>query len=185
MSTSSKKRPRAAGPGDRGTDRLKVRTVALAVATQVWPLPAFLGLLLAAALAWYVRSGDRVLLGMAWGFFKTGVLGLVGSFVLHESAHAALLRRIPTVTRIGVERTAWRTSVTAEGEMTARQLAAVAVAGPLTCVAVGTVLRSSGLDQALAWWYLAHAGFLLPFFGDGRVLRQALRAARRPAAGDG
>ncbi|WP_146252255.1 hypothetical protein [Streptomyces carminius] len=153
------------------------------MAAQVWPLLVFLGLFLAAALAWFARSGDRVPAEMAWGVFEAAALGLVASFALHESAHVVALRRVRTVTRIALERTAWRTSVVPEGTMTARQTAGVALAGPLSCVAVGALLWLPDLDRSLAWWYLAHAAFLLPLFGDGRALRHALRTARgrRPA----
>jgi hypothetical protein len=148
------------------------------VAAQVWPLLAFLGVLLTAALAWFASSGDHVLAEMAWTLlFKPAALGLVASFALHESAHVIALKRIRTVTHIVIERRAWRTSVLAEGTMTARQTAAVALAGPLSCVAVGSALWLSGLDRSLAWWHLAHVMFLLPVFGDGRALWHSLRTS--------
>jgi hypothetical protein len=150
------------------------------VAAQVWPLLAFAGVLLAVALAWRVRSGDPVPAEMAWTVLaKPAALGLVVPFALHESAHALVLKRIRTVTHITIERTAWRTSVIPEGSMTARQTAVVALAGPSACVAVGALLWLPGLDRSLAWWYLAHIVFLLPFFGDGRVLWHSFRATRR------
>lgn len=151
----------------------------------MWPLLVFAGVLLAVALAWMARSGDPVPAEMAWLLLaKPAALGLVAPFALHESAHALVLKRIRTVTHIAIERTAWRTSVIPEGTMTARQTAAVALAGPAACVAVGALLWLPGLDRPLAWWYLAHIGFLLPFFGDGRALLRALRATWR-APGDG
>ncbi|MEU8625958.1 hypothetical protein [Streptomyces sp. NPDC048669] len=163
----------------------KVRAVAWAVATQVWPLPAFAGALLAMALFWWARSGDAVPATMAWVLLvKPAVLGLVVPFALHESAHVVLLRRIPTVTRIVLERTAWRTSVIPEGTMTGRQAVAVALAGPLSCVAVGAVLWLSGLDRSLAWWYLTHLAFLLPVFGDGRALWRGVRDSRSSGVHD-
>lgn len=145
----------------------------------MWPLLAFAGALLALALFWWARSGDAVPATMAWVLLvKPAVLGLVVPFALHESAHVVLLKRIPTVTRIALERTAWRTSVIPEGEMTARQTGAVALAGPLACAAVGAVLWLSGLDRPLSWWYLAHLALLLPFFGDGRALWRSVRDLR-------
>ncbi|MFI7357542.1 hypothetical protein ACIBTP_26915 [Streptomyces avidinii] len=154
---------------------LKVRTVAWAVAAQVWPLLAFAGVLLATALVWMARSGDPVPVSLAWVLLvKPAALGLVAGFALHESAHVLVLKRIRTVTHIAIERTAWRTSVIPEGTMTARQTAVVALAGPSACVAVGGLLWLSGLDRSLAWWYLAHIMFLLPFFGDGRALWHSL-----------
>ncbi|SCK06219.1 hypothetical protein [Streptomyces sp. WMMB 322] len=168
----------------RPADDLKVRTVAWAVAAQVWPLLAFVGVLWAAALVWMARSGDSVPATMAWVLLvKPAALGLVAAFALHESAHVVVLKRIGTVTHIAVERTVLRTSVVPEGTMTARQAAAVALSGPSACFAVGAVLWLSGLDRSLSWWYLAHIVFLLPFFGDGRALRQSLRADGKAADG--
>lgn len=161
------------------TADLKIRAVGRAVAVQVWPLLAFAGVLLAAALLWMARSGDPVPAEMAWLLLaKPAALGLVAPFALHESAHALVLKRIRTVTHIVIERTVWRTSVIPEGTMTARQTALVALAGPAACVAVGTVLWLPGLDRSLAWWYLAHGVFLLPFFGDGRALLHGCLATR-------
>lgn len=162
----------------RPSTELRLRLVVWAVAAQVWPLLAFAGALLAAALVWMVRSGDPVPASMAWVLLvKPATLGLVVPFALHESAHAVVLRRIRTVTHITIERTAWRTSVIPQGAMTARQMAGVALAGPSACVSVGALLWFSGLDRSLAWWYLAHVVFLLPLFGDGKALRQGLRNA--------
>ncbi len=149
----------------------------------MWPLLAFLSLLLAAALAYLARSGDHVPAEMAWGLFKPATLGLVASFALHESAHAIVLKRIRSVTHIAIDRTAWRTSVIPEGTMTARQMAGVALVGPCSCVIVGSLLWLPDLDRPLAWWHLAHAVFLLPCFGDGRALRHSLRTARKQQPG--
>ncbi|WP_282697177.1 metalloprotease family protein [Streptomyces sp. CC208A] len=158
---------------------LRPHAVARAVAAQVWPLLALAAVFQAAALLWMARSGDRVPAAMAWTLLtKPGVLGLVASFALHESAHVLVLRRTSTVTHITVERTAWRTSVIPHGTLTPRATALVALAGPTACAALGALLWLSALDRALAWWYLAHLVFLLPCFGDGRALWRAAREAR-------
>ncbi|WP_405598161.1 hypothetical protein OG741_15480 [Streptomyces sp. NBC_01410] len=171
MTSSSTRRP--------ATD-LKIRTVGWTVAAQVWPLLAFAGVLLAMALVWMARSGDPVPAEMAWVLLvKPATLGLVAPFALHESAHALVLKRIRTVTHIAIERTAWRTSVIPEGTMSAWQTAVVALAGPSACIAVGALLWLPDLDRSLAWWYLAHIVFLLPFFGDGRALWHSFRATWR------
>lgn len=153
---------------------LRLVTVVAAVAGQVWPLLAFAGLLLAAAVLWSASSGDRVLLALALGFARTVALGLVGAFALHEVAHVVLLRRIATVRTIVLERTAWRFSVVPRGAISPPQAAAVAVAGPAASALVGVALRVTGVDLWLSWWFLAHAAFLLPVFGDGRALVIAL-----------
>jgi hypothetical protein len=138
-------------------------------------LLAFLSFLLAASLAWFISSSDSVPVEIAWWFFKAAAVGLVGSFSLHESAHVIVLKRIGTVTHLAIDRTAWRISIVPAGALTARQVVGVAVAGPASCVAVGFALWISSPDPFLAWWYLAHGIFLLPFFGDGRNLFNGLR----------
>ena len=124
---------------------------------------------------WVITSGDSMPAKIAWWFFKAAALGLVGSFALHESAHVMVLKRIGAVTHLAIDRTRWRISIIPFGTLTARQVVRVAIAGPLSCVGVGSALWILGLDRSLAWWYLAHAIFLLPFFGDGRNLRRGLR----------
>lgn len=179
--------PRREQPLHASRDELKLHTVAWAVTAQVWPLLASVLALWAAALALMAHSGDSVPAAMAWKLLvKPAALGLVAGFALHESAHVAALKRIRTVTHIAIERTALRTSVIPEGTMTGRQSAAVALAGPSACFAVGAALWLSGLDRPLSWWYLAHIVFLLPVFGDGRALWQGLRPGReRPGGREG
>lgn len=161
----------------RPSDLLAAR-VAWTVAAAVWPLLAFFGLLLVAALAWFAYSGDPGLALLALLFCKAAVLGLVGSFAVHEAAHAAVLARSPGVTGITVERTGWRVSLIPEGTLTRARNAAVALSGPLTCGAIGAILYLTGLDRGLAWWYMLHLVFLLPLFGDGRALLLSLRPSR-------
>lgn len=145
------------------------------MAAQVWPLLALLGVLLVASLAWFFSTGDSGTVSVAWWLFRTTAVGLVGSFALHEAAHVLVLKRIDTVVRLAIERTAWRTSIVLSGVLTARQVVSVAIAGPGACVAVGLGLWVSDLGSSLTWWYLAHGMFLLPFFGDGRNLYRGLR----------
>ncbi|MHC0431244.1 hypothetical protein ACX6XY_13770 [Streptomyces sp. O3] len=171
MSTSSKRCP--------ATD-LKIRTVIWAVVTQVWPLLVVLVAFFAMALVWSARSGDWVLTEMIWVLLvKPTSLGLVASFALHESTHVIALKKIRTVTHIAIERTVWRTSVIPEGVMTGWQTVVVALAGPSSCVALGTLLWLPNLDRSLAWWYFAHIVFLLPFFGDGRSVLEGVRAVQK------
>jgi hypothetical protein len=156
-----------------------VRAIALAVAAQVWLLLLFFGVILATALVWSAVSGLSGPATLAWGLFKFAVVGLVGSFVLHESAHALVLKRISTVTHLALDRTFFRFSIIPLGTMTGHQVASVAVAGPASCLAVGLILWFSHLDRSLAWCYLAHGVFILPIFGDGRSLLRGLRGASR------
>ena len=152
-----------------------VRAVVIAVAGQVWPLVALLSALLAASLIWFLRSGDRMPAEIAWWFLKIATAGLAASFALHESAHVLGLKHIGTVTHLTIQRTAWRISVVPHGTMTPRQVVGVAIAGPMSSVAVGFLLWITDLEPVLAWWYLSHGIFLLPPFGDGRSLYSGLR----------
>ena len=151
-----------------------------AVLRQVWPLLAFLAVLVAASLAYAVRSGDGVPLELSWGLLLLAGPGVVGSFALHEGAHVAALRGAPGVTHIAVERTLLRVSVVPVGEVTSNRAAGVAVAGPGACVLVGATLWAAGVPAAWCWCYLAHGAMLLPCFGDGRTLVRSLHRWRMP-----
>lgn len=144
--------------------------VPAAVLGQVWPLLAFLGVVVAAALAYAVRSGDGVPLELSWGLFLLAGPGVVGSFVLHEGAHVAALRGARGVTHVAVERTLLRISVVPIGDLTPNRVAGVAAAGPGACVLAGAALWVAGVPAAWCWCYLAHGALLLPLFGDGRAL---------------
>lgn len=149
------------------------------MAAQVWPLLALVVVLVGAAAVWLAVSGDPSLVDVAAGFGRTVLVGLVGSFALHESAHVVLLRRIPGITHITLERTAWRFSVAPVGTLSARQVGLVAVAGPGACLLAAPVWWVAAPGSGLAWWYAAHAVFLLPLFGDGRMLLASVRAGAR------
>ncbi|GAA1689788.1 hypothetical protein GCM10009830_41740 [Glycomyces endophyticus] len=164
-----------------------VRSAALAVAAQVRPLLLLASLILGAALTWAAVSGDTTQLPVAAWIFAAVVAGLTGSFVLHECAHAAVLERLPAVTAVTVERTRARISVIPHGRMTGRQSAGAAAAGPLAATAAGVLLALPEATRPLSWWYLGHAVFLLPVFGDGLALLKGLLTGSgvietRPAA---
>jgi hypothetical protein len=153
--------------------------VALAVATQVWPLLLLVSLLLGAAVVWAGASGDVTQLPVAAWLFAAAVGGLTVSFALHECVHAAVLKRITTVTEVTVERTWARISLIPHGRMTGWQVATVAASGPVACVLAGAVLAVPHATRPLSWWYLGHALFLLPVFGDGITLLKGLIAGPR------
>lgn len=165
-------------PAGRDTPATAARVVA-AVVTQVWPLLAFLVALACAAGGWWVASGDPVPAQMFSQLTAVAVIGLLGSFVLHELAHLAALRRIVSVEEVRLERTGWRISLHPRGRMSPVQVAGVAVAGPAACLLVGLGLWVLAPGSTLRWWYLAHAVALLPPLGDGRAVITAVRAARR------
>lgn len=153
--------------------------VVLAVVTQVWPLLALLATLTSAAVVWWAASGDPVPAQMFARLVGVTVVGLVGSFALHELAHLAALRRIPSVHGVRLERTGWRLSLHPQGRMSPRQVVGVAVAGPAACLLVGLTWWAVAPTSTLRWWYLAHVLALTPLMGDGRAVMTAIRAARR------
>ncbi|MGL4177281.1 MAG: hypothetical protein ACRCSN_14525 [Dermatophilaceae bacterium] len=155
--------------------QLSAWVIVAGTARQVWPLLASAVCLVALSLGWWVSSDDAMLVRLAAAFLEVVAIGLVGSFALHEWAHVVVLRRVSTVTSIVVERTFWRFSVVPRGSMTARQVVAVAAAGPLVCVVTGLVGLLVDPDALLGWWFVAHGIFLLPPFGDGRSLCSGLR----------
>jgi hypothetical protein len=160
--------------------RASVASIAAGTARQVWPLLALLTLLAAGGFVWWIRSGDPSLARLGGSLVLAGVGGLVGSFVVHETAHLLALRRLRTVTEVRLERTLWRLSLRPIGPMTPGQVAGVALAGPGACVVVGIALALALPESSVRWWYLAHAVFLLPVFGDGRALLGAVLALLSP-----
>lgn len=117
----------------------------------------------------------------AWLFDLAGqvsvflLAGVLASYLVHETAHLAALALCPGIHRIDVQCTYWRFSLVPEGEMDARAALLVALAGPGTCLLIGSLLLVIDPFPGIAWCYLAHVVFLLPVFGDGRT---ALSSAR-------
>ncbi|ADU47568.1 hypothetical protein [Intrasporangium calvum] len=155
---------------------VQLRHVVGGVAAQVWPLLGLVVVQFTGAAIWLALSGDRSLLDVAAGFGRMVVVGLVGSFALHEATHVVLLRRMPGITHITLERTAWRFSVAPVGALSSRQVGLVAVGGPGACLLAAAAWWVALPASGLAWWYAAHVVFLLPVFGDGRMLLASVRA---------
>ncbi|MDO5634591.1 MAG: hypothetical protein Q4G34_06945 [Micrococcus sp.] len=104
------------------------------------------------------------------------VLGLLGSFVVHELGHVVALRWwAPGVERIRLDASWTRVSITPVGVLTSGQAIASALAGPGLCVLVGTVIALASPLWGIQVWYLLHAVFVLPCFGDGRAILTVLR----------
>ncbi|RIW43624.1 hypothetical protein D3H59_19755 [Micromonospora endophytica] len=122
-----------------------------------------------------VWAGEYALLLFVGGFVLVLVGGAVGSFVIHEVGHALILERCRGVHRVEIQSTKLRFSLAPQGVLTSAEAAAVAVAGPAACIAVGTGLAVFAQDLGLHWWYLVHAIFLVPPFGDGAALLRAWR----------
>lgn len=148
--------------------------VAAVIAKQLWPLLGFIAVLQVVALGWYIRSDDHMSLSLALACAEATFIGLAGSFCLHECAHVAILRRLSGISHIAVERSWLRISVQPTGWISPRQIACVALAGPMVCVLFGLVIFCAGRPH-LSVWFLMHGAYLLPPFGDGRTLIQAWR----------
>lgn len=159
---------------------LRLDRVALGVLAQTWPLQVLTAVLLLASTWWSVTTGDTVLLGLAGRLELCAAVGLGAAFAIHEVAHVLVLRRCPGVTHLLVTVTPWRFSLEPRGTITPREVAAVALAGPVAAATVGLLLWVSLPQPGLHWWFLAHLLFLLPVFGDGRsLLLGLLRGAQR------
>lgn len=101
------------------------------------------------------------------------------SFAVHETGHAVALTRGSGVARFTLIRTSWRFSITTEEVLDERRVIWVAVSGPGAAVAGGLLLWLIQPGWLLHGWYLTHALFLLPMFGDGRAVLHGFTAMRR------
>ncbi|MGO4474200.1 hypothetical protein [Arthrobacter sp. efr-133-TYG-120] len=73
-----------------------------------------------------------------------------------------------------------RFSVIPVGHLYGWQIAIVAILGPGGSCLVGALVALLAPGSFLQHWFLLHAVFLLPFFGDGRSLILGIRAWARP-----
>lgn len=151
-----------------------------------WPLHLAFGALVVATGSLAVVTEQTGISDAVVALVAHYVLGLCGSFALHELGHLFALSRAEGVTAITVERTLWRLSVSAHGRIRGRDALLAALAGPGACVAAGAALLLLAPHSHLHLWYLAHAVFLVPVFGDGRTVlavilswRSAGRVAHR------
>lgn len=106
------------------------------------------------------------------------VVGVAGSYLVHELGHLAVLALAPDVCSISVESTFTRLSITPQGSLSPQVALMGALSGPGAAVVAGAILLVTGAPPAMAWCYLAHGGFVLPVFGDGRTAMAALRQLR-------
>ncbi|WP_411374138.1 hypothetical protein ACLH0K_13875 [Arthrobacter sp. MPF02] len=119
---------------------------------------------------------DAALAGFFGVFVIHSVVGLGGSYFLHEAAHLVLLSKYPTIEKVEVTASWARFSVHPSGSVTPLQAIGVGLSGPVACCIVGAVLWQVG--SPLAAWYLGHLVFLLPVFGDGKAVLMSLRRLR-------
>lgn len=159
--------------------RSTLAAVVRAVALAGWPLLAAAAGFWLLAVAGHVGAEAGWLYGLAWQVTLVLVIGALGSFAVHECGHVVALLAPGGVDAVAVERTWLRISVTPVGDLTPRRVVLAALAGPGAAALVGLGNLAAGLPPAVGWLYLAHLMFLLPVFGDGRVvLAQALDLIR-------
>ncbi len=125
--------------------------------------------------------GSSWFLGVAALLTLHSTIGLVGSYATHEVGHALALGRMRGVERVDIRRRPFRFSLVPVGRMTGWQVAGAALAGPLLAVGVGIGLTLVVPASGLQYWFLGHAVFLTPVFGDGRALLAGLALRSRPA----
>jgi hypothetical protein len=85
------------------------------------------------------------------------------------------MRQFPGVSHVVVSAGVLRFSVIPIGSLYGWQIAVVAVLGPGASCSVGALIALLTPSSLLQYWFLLHAFFLLPFFGDGRGLRLGIR----------
>lgn len=131
-----------------------------------WPLGAVvLGFSTCAALA--AKMGDSALLQVGL-WLLLHVLCLLGGFLVHEWFHIVGMRLFHGVSHVVVSAGVLRFSIIPVGRLYGWQVAAVALLGPGASCLVGGLIALLIPSSTLQYWFLLHAIFLLPFFGDGR-----------------
>jgi len=123
-------------------------------------------------------TADPVLFQMSlWLLMHT--ICLLGSFLVHELFHVVGMRLFHGISHIVVSAGVLRFSVIPIGSLYGWQIVIVAVLGPGSSCLLGAVLALLTPSSLLQCWFLLHAIFLLPFFGDGRSLILGIRERAR------
>ncbi|WP_431074477.1 hypothetical protein [Microbacterium phyllosphaerae] len=141
-----------------------------------WPMHAAFAALSAVVVSVAVITEQDAILSAVAMLGAHYALGLGGSFAMHELGHLTVLSRARGVTAFTLQRSTWRISIAPHGQITRRDAALAALAGPGICVVAGGILWLVVPELQVHGWYLAHAVFLVPVFNDGRILLAAMRA---------
>lgn len=126
-----------------------------------------------------VAAAAPALAQLTGAFLMHALGGLLASYVVHESAHAALLRRVTGLHAVEVITTFARFTFAPKGALRGRDIAMIGVAGPVAALAAGAALLIFVPVWGLHWWYLGHVMFLLPVFGDGKSILVGARSWSR------
>lgn len=135
-----------------------------------WPFLVFLVLEVAVGIVVYEISGNGIVISIARLFALHLLAGLLGSFVVHEMGHWAVLALSPSVREVAVERSIFRISLLPLGKISVGEACAAALAGPVSAVVFGGFFWLFARNLGIHYWYIVHMLFLLPLFGDGRAL---------------
>lgn len=138
-----------------------------------WPLSA-LTLGFSACIMLATMTADPVLFQMSL-WLLMHALCLFTGFLVHELFHVVGMRLFHGVSHVVVSAGVLRFSVIPIGSLYGWQIAIVAVLGPGSSCLLGAVLALLTPSSLLQCWFLLHAIFLLPFFGDGRGLILGIR----------
>ncbi|MFJ4223904.1 hypothetical protein [Microbacterium sp. NPDC089695] len=144
-----------------------------------WPVHLVFAALVAGTTALGMAMGQSAIVSSAVTVAVHYAAGVWASFVVHELGHLVALSRSRGVTALTLERGIWRLSISPHGDLRPAETLTAAVAGPGICVIVGAALWVGAADLHLHGWYIAHAVFLLPAFGDGRAAVTASRGILR------
>lgn len=140
-----------------------------------WPVRLVFVAIAGATLAFAFATGQPMIGLAALFLFAHDLLGLWGSFAIHELGHAVVLMNAHGVSAVTLERSLLRLSITPHGSIRGRDAFLAAAFGPACCIAIGVGLWLAVPHLFLHVWYLGHAIFLLPVFGDGRTLAASAR----------
>lgn len=165
----------------RGSSRHKYCADSLAAAGVLagalfgatWPI--IVGVLSFGSLAtgWWMLTADASLAIAALQIVLLYVCGVLAPFFVHEWMHAVVALTADGVRGVVIERTLLRFSVIPVGTLGARAVALGAAAGPGACGVIGVACVAAGAELFGAF-FLGHLLFLLPCFGDGRMLFLAI-----------
>lgn len=134
-----------------------------------WPGGIFLAINSAFALVGvFIQAPSLILLAAL--IAAHGIIGLFGSYLVHEFGHTIALKLTPGIQAIRIERTFLRFSMRPIGTLTGWHIARTACAGPLSAVTIGCGIAFIFPQLGLQYWYFFHALSLLPPFGDGNSL---------------
>lgn len=150
---------------------------------QTCCLPILSVILLGLGIPFARATPSDILFRLGTGVLKVWVVCVMAPYIVHETLHIVALALCPAIQSITVESTLLRISIRSEGTLTAMQSCLIAFVGPCGASVVGAVLLS--FNYQCGWFWLLHAVFIFPPFGDGAsILRGVTSIARYTKGSD-